>query len=48
MKKPGYFRLWWFEVRWLWRNRFWRDTRQKHKAYYKDFNRFRETGVTPW
>lgn len=41
-------RLRWFEARWMWRNRTWEPTRQKQKAFYKDFTTYRETGVVPW
>lgn len=47
-KRPGPFRLWLFEVRWLWVHRSWKPTRQKHKAFQRDYERFAQGGIKPW
>ena len=39
---------WWFEVKWMWRHRRWKPTRQKMKAFDRDLELYLETGKTPW
>ena len=48
MRIPNPVRCFLFEVRWFWKNRTWASTRQKYKAFDKDFARFKLTGDTPW
>lgn len=37
-----------FYLRWMWRNRSWKPTRQKEKAYRRDLQRYLAEGVKPW
>lgn len=37
-----------FMIRWFWRNRRWKGTRQKYKQFDRDLAAYMERGVTPW
>ena len=37
-----------FRRRWFWRNRKWKPTRQKIKAFERDLAAYKAKGVTPW
>lgn len=40
-------RYYWFCLRWLWRHRYWENSRQKWKAMEKDWRHYREQAVLP-
>lgn len=39
-EQPGKIKLFFFRLKWNWKNRKWADCRAKRKAYRRDYNEF--------